>query len=72
MRALLTVASFIATYDIWLIRTGRESITREHNTFCRVHPVVAGLLWGYAVAHLWDLLPDSVDPLDGFGGSLRR
>lgn len=63
----LVLAGFITAYDIWLIRTGRVSLSSTYKNAAHDHPVLVTAGTAYLLAHLYGFLPNQTDALRGFG-----
>jgi len=63
----LTVAAVVTTYDLWAIRTGRNTMSA---CYCRADPAQRALVLagtGYLIAHLNGWMPKRYDLLRRFG-----
>lgn len=65
MRRWVPVAAGITAYDLWLVHSGRQTLSTEFANAVR-HPrhkwwVLA--IWCYLCLHLVDVLPETWDPL---------
>lgn len=61
------VLSAVAIFDIWLIQSGRESLSSQYQHASREHPVAVTAATAYLLAHLYGALPPKTDLLRGFG-----
>lgn len=67
MNPWIVLAIFIATYDGWLIASGRPSLSNHYAATSRQHPVLISAATAYLLAHLYGVLPRRTDVLYGFG-----
>lgn len=64
-QAWIGLVIYIAAYDLWATRTGRDTLSMAFYNSIR-HPVRRWpviVIWSYLTAHLFKFLPDKVDPL---------
>jgi len=68
-RAWLGLLVYVAGYDWWAWRTGRDTLSQSYgralDSPVRRWPTVVG--WAYLVAHLTRTIPDRYDPLRRIG-----
>ena len=63
------LAGYIAAYDTWALKTGRETLSSAFGRSLR-HPIKRWptlLLYGIVSLHLFNRLPEWLDPLHQYG-----
>lgn len=69
-RAWVGLLLYVACYDWWAHRTGRDTLSQSYGRALdsprRRAPTVA--VWAYLTAHLTRKIPDKLDPLRRIGG----
>ncbi len=66
-RAWLGLAAYVVGYDLFAIRTGRDTLSQSFAralTDDRRWPTLVA--WGYLCAHLIRILPRPLDPMRGY------
>lgn len=68
-RAWLGLAAYVAGYDWWAYRTGRDTLSQSYGRALDspVRRVPTLIAWAYLVAHLTRTIPQNLDPLRRFG-----
>lgn len=70
----LLLAGYVAAYDTWALKTGRETLSSAFGRSLR-HPIRRWptlMTWGVITLHLFGRLPTWLDPLHHYGRMFRK